>query len=350
MAELTLPIPRRSGAPSVSPSPAGSATSSWRDVGPAPVVLLLGPEEYLAARGFESVRRRTRETEPDAETVRLDAAQYEPGSLIMLGSPSLFGGTQIIEARGLAQMNDAFLQDALEYVSNPAPDVVLVMHHAGGTRGKKLLDSLKSGKAVVVECQPLKKDSDKVDFATAEFRNARRRIEPDAVRALVAAVGSSLSELAAACHQLASDSDGVISTETVEKYYGGRIEATGFKVADAALAGRGGQALAMLRHALSSGADPVPLLAALAMKLRAVAKVYGVRGSSAQLAKELGMAPWQVDQARREAQRWSPEGLNHCIQVLAEADAQVKGEARDPIYAVERAVTAIALGGTATGR
>ena len=143
----------------MSPNPAASVTVSWREVTPAPVILLLGPEEYLAGRSFEAVRHRMRETEPDAETVRLDAAHYEPGSLIMLGSPSLFGGTQIIEARGLAQMNDAFLQDALQYIPQPAPDVVLVMHHAGGTRGKKLLDALKAQKAVLVECQPLKKDS-----------------------------------------------------------------------------------------------------------------------------------------------------------------------------------------------
>lgn len=330
----------------VPPSSAAPATSTWRDVAPAPVILLLGPEEYLAARAFESVRSRMREAEPDTDTVRLDASAYEAGSLIVLGSPSLFGGTKIVEARGLAQMSDAFLQDALDYLADPAPDVVLVLHHGGGTRGKKLLDQLKAGKAVVVECQSLKKDSDKADFVSTEFRAGKRRIDPDAVRSLVAAVGSSLSELAAACQQLLSDTEGLVTAETVEKYYGGRVEATGFKVADAALAGRGGQALAMLRHALSTGADPVPLVAALAMKLRAVAKIYGVRGSSAQLAKELGMAPWQVDQARREAQRWTPEGLNYCIQVLAEADAQVKGEARDPVYAVERAVTAISLGGT----
>nr|WP_280801345.1 DNA polymerase III subunit delta [Arthrobacter pigmenti] len=307
--------------------------------------MLSGPEEYLAMRSFEAVRTRMRELEPDVDTVRLDAAQYEAGALIVLGSPSLFGGTKVIEATGLSQMSDAFLQDALAYLIDPAPDVVLVMHHSGGTRGKKLLDQLKAGKATVVDCQPLKKDSEKIDFVSAEFRAARRRADPDAVRALVAAVGSNLSELAASCQQLISDTEGVLGAETVEKYFGGRIEATGFKVADAALAGRGGQALAMLRHALSTGADPVPLVAALAMKLRAVAKVYGVRGGSAQLAKELGMAPWQVDQARREAQRWTPEGLNYCIQVLAEADAQVKGEARDPVYAVERAVAAISLGG-----
>ncbi|GAB3541090.1 DNA polymerase III subunit delta [Arthrobacter tecti] len=326
-------------------SPSASSATSWREVAPAPVILLSGPEEYLAMRSFEAVRKRMRELEPNVDTVRLDAAQYEAGALIVLGSPSLFGGTKVIEATGLAQMNDAFLQDALAYLTDPAPDVVLVLHHSGGTRGKKLLDQLKTGKATVVDCQPLKKDSEKIDFVSAEFRSARRRIDADAVRALVAAVGSNLSELAAACQQLISDTEGVLGAETVEKYFGGRIEATGFKVADAALAGRGGQALAMLRHALSTGADPVPLVAALAMKLRVVAKVYGVRGGSAQLAKDLGMAPWQVDQARREAQRWTPEGLNYCIQVLAEADAQVKGEARDPVYAVERAVAAISRGG-----
>lgn len=327
-------------------SSSASSGTGWRELAPAPVILLSGPEEYLAARSFEQVRIRMREADPGVDVVRLDAADYAAGSLILLASPSLFGGTKIVEATGLAQMNDLFLQDALAYLLDPAPDVVLVMHHSGGTRGKKLLDALKGGEAVIVECQPLKKETDKVDFVATEFRAARRRADPDAVRALVAAVGSNLSELAAACHQLASDTEGVVSAEVVERYFGGRVEATGFKVADAALAGRSGQALAMLRHALSTGADPVPLVAALAMKLRAVAKVYGVRGSSAQLAKELGMAPWQVDQARREAQRWTQDGLNHCLQVLAEADAQVKGEARDPVYAVERAVAAISLGGS----
>ena len=134
----------------------------------------------------------------------------------------------------------------------------------------------------------------------------------------------------------------------MEKYYGGRVEATAFKVADAALAGRGGQALSMLRHALDTGVDPVPLVGALAMKVRAVAKVANLRGSSAGMAKELGMAPWQVDQARRDAQHWSQEGLIKAVQALAEADAQVKGAGRDPVYAVEHAVTVISL--AAAGR
>ncbi|WP_026549283.1 DNA polymerase III subunit delta [Arthrobacter sp. Br18] len=324
---------------------ATGAPPSWRNVQPAPIVLLAGPENYLASKASESIRHQVRRAQPSAELTTLDASAYEAGSLTNHASPSLFGDWKVIEVGGLAQMNDSFLDDALAYLSDPAPDVVLVLRHSGGNRGKKLLDALRAGNAVEVDCQPLKKDSDKIDFVTEEFRLARRRIDGDAVRALVAAVGTQLAELAAACQQLISDAEGDVTVETVEKYHGGRVEVTGFKVADAALAGRTAQALAMLRHALATGADPVPLVAALAMKVRAVARVHGARGSSAQLAREFGMAPWQVDQARREAQRFSSEALARCVQVLAEADAQVKGGSRDPVYAVERAVTVIAVGG-----
>lgn len=320
------------------------AATSWRDVRPAALVLLTGPEEYLASKAAESIRRQVRTAQPAAELIRMDAGVYEAGLLAMHASPSLFGDWTVIEVAGLAQMNDEFLTDALAYVSDPATDVVLVLRHSGGNRGKKLLDALKAADTTVVDCQPFKKDAEKAEFVTTEFRLARRRIDPDAVRALVSAVGSQLPELAAACQQLMADTAGDVNAETVEKYYGGRVEATGFKVADAALAGRTAQALSMLRHALATGADPVPIVAALAMKVRAVAKVHGVRGSSAQLARDLGMAPWQVDQARREAQRFSSAALARSVQALAEADAQVKGEARDPVYAVERAVTVIALG------
>lgn len=323
-------------------------TVSWRNAEPAPVVLLSGPEEYLASRARDRIRELLREQQPDIELVRFDAAGYASGELTLQSSPSLFGETKLIEATNLASMNDDFLTDTLAYLADPAPDVFLVLHHSGGNRGKKLLDALKGAGTPVVECLPFKKDTEKLEFVTTEFKSARRRIDPMAARALVNAVGSKLSDLAAACQQLISDASGDVTEEMVERYYGGRVEATAFKVADAALAGRGGQALSMLRHALSTGVDPVPLVAALAMKVRAVARVANLRGSSATLAKELGMAPWQVDQARRDAQRWSSESLIEAVQALAEADAQVKGAGRDPVYAVERAVTVIAL--AAAGR
>lgn len=317
-------------------------TVSWRSIPAAPIILVQGPEEYIAYRALDAVRANARAQHPDLELIRLDAASYSGGALTMATSPSLFGEEKLLEISSLATMSDAFLADMLDYLAAPEDDCTVILHHGGGVRGKKLLDALKAAGVPVVECQPLKKDAEKADFVVAEFRAAGKRIDNQAVRALVAALGSQLSELAAACGQLIADVDGPVSTDVVDKYYGGRVEATAFKVADAAVAGNGAVALSSLRHALATGVDPVPLVAALAMKVRAVAKVHGLRGSSAGLAKDLGMAPWQVDQARREAERWSGEGLAEAVKALALADAQVKGASRDPVYAVERAVTIIA--------
>ena len=319
-----------------------SAGISWRDVSPAAIILLQGSEELLASRAFEKVKATLR-ADAEVELTRFEATSYERGELLLASSPSLFSENKLIEVRQLANMNEDFLNDALEYAKAPAPDTTLVMHHGGGVRGKKLLDALKAAGAVLVDCQPLKKDAEKIDFVAQEFKAAKRRLSPEAARALVAALGSDLSELSAACSQLLQDTTGAIDQDMVDKYYGGRVEATGFKVADAAMMGRADVALSTLRHALATGTDPVPIVATLAMKLRQVAKVAGVRKSAGQLASELGMPPWQVQQAQEQARYWSADDLARCIRLVAEADAQVKGASRDPEYAVERAVTQIAL-------
>src|SRR5690606_40383320 len=124
--------------------------------------------------------------------------------------------------------------------------------------------------------------------------------------------------------------------------YGGRVEVSAFVVADTAIAGRYGEALVTLRHALASGADPVPMVAAFAMKLRGMARVAGARGSSRELASRLGMKDWQVDRARRDLSGWNEASLSRAIQATARADDEGKGASRDPVFALERMITVTA--------
>ena len=89
-------------------------------------------------------------------------------------------------------------------------------------------------------------------------------------------------------------------------------------------------------------AVPVPIVAVLASQLRQLIKVGSAgRGGSAALAKSLGMAPWQVDKARRSVGHWSGDGLGVALQAVAAADFEVKGGGRDPVYAVERAILTV---------
>lgn len=322
---------------------------SWDRVQPAPVVLVTGPETLLAERAIRAVRERMRDADPSVEVSDIDAGQYAPGELLTLASPSLFAEPRLIRVSQVEKATDAFLEEALAYLAEPADDTVLVLRHGGGVRGKKLLDAIRGGLGAGVEvvCAELKREGDKVDFAAAEFRAAGRKATPGAVRALVSAFTDDLAELAAACRQLVSDTDGDITEAVVDRYYAGRAEVTAFAVADAAIAGRPGEALGLLRHALASGSDPVPMVAAFATKVRTMAKLAGARGSSNDLARQFGLQAWQVDRARRDLQGWTDEGLARAIESLAAADAQVKGAGRDPVYALERMVGVIASRGTA---
>lgn len=309
----------------------------WDQVRPAPVVLVSGAEDVLADRAIRLLRDILRAEDESLEVSDLDAGAYAPGELLTLASPSLFAEPRMLRVANVDKMTDAFLDEALGYLESPAEETYLVLRHPGGVRGKKLLDAIRAGVGGGIEivCGELKRDSDRQDFVVAEFRAANRRISGGALRALVSAFTEDLGELAAACSQLLADTDGEITEETVAKYYGGRVETTAFAVADAAIAGRHGEALGLLRHALASGADPVPMVAAFAVKIRTMAKLSGARGSSNELAQRFGLAPWQVDRARRDLQGWTDAGLGRAIQVLAEADTQVKGGGRDPVYALE---------------
>ena len=310
--------------------------------GVPPYVLVSGPEGVLAERAVASTVEALRVRDPDLEVIKLYAEGYQSGTFTMHASPSLFGGSRVIVVHDLDAAPDELQTEVLDYLAAPADDITLVVVHKGGMRGKKVLDTLKKAAARVIECPLIKSDGDKAQFASNEFRRQGRKVAPEAVRALVEAVGKDLRELAAACAQLVADTEGLVDEAMVEKYHGGKVEATGFKVADAAIAGNTGEALRLLRHAIQAGDNPVPIVAVLAMQLRQMVRVGSAgRGPSGQLAKNLGLAPWQIDQARRKLNGWDPDGLGRAIQAVAAADFDVKGGGRDPVYAVERAILTI---------
>ena len=303
------------------------------------MILIRGSESVLVERARTALVAQAREDDPNVEITTIQAGSYEPGTLLLLASPSLFGEQRAIIAEGAESMSDAFLSDALAYIESPEDDVHWVICQGGGVRGKKLLDVI-AKRFPVMACDPIKKETEKADFVKRDVSGAGRRIENNAVHALLAAVGSDLRELDAAVRQLLADTTGTITVATVDRYYSGRVEATGFRVADAAARGDAAEALTLVRHAVATGTSPVPIIAALAMKLRTLAKVAAARGRGL-TAKDLSLAPWQMERAQRDLRGWTPEGLAHAILAVARADEDAKGASRDPGYAVERAIVAI---------
>ena len=309
----------------------------------APVVLVVGEEEYLVDRSVRDLITAARDAGLGGDIHDLDSSELGPGQLESLTSPSLFGGGCVLVVRAAQNAVKDVAAELTRYAKNPAPDVVLVLTHAGGAKGKELLAGVKATGAPVIECPKVTRFAERLDFIRAEFRRAGTRADDGAARALLDAVGSDLRELAAACHQLAADTEGGIDEAVVARYYRGRAEATGFTVADRAVEGHLAQALEQLRWALATGVSPVLICSALAQGVRLLGRVGAApRGaSSAAIAAEVGAPPWKIDRVRQQLRGWHPNGIARALHAVAEADAQVKGEAASAAYALERAVRRI---------
>mgnify|MGYP001277802384 CR=1 FL=1 len=309
----------------------------WHGIREAPVVLIRESETLLAERAVSILTSRMRSFGPDVEVTDIDAADYSAGRLFQVASPSLFGERRLLRVSRVEKCSDEFLADSILYLQDLQPEVVLLLRHAGGNRGKKLLDAIKSSgeSGLVVECKEIKKNSDRSSFVEQEFKARNVAIEPKAVQALVGAFVSDLSELASACSQLIRDAGPTgVTLTTVNEYYGGRVETTSFKIADQAIGGHFREAVVLMRHAQATGIEPVLIVSAFALKLRTMALVGGSRASVDVTAKELGLAPWQVRNARSDLQGWDESGLGAAISAVARTDAAVKGLGPQPNHAL----------------
>ncbi|MEU8762782.1 DNA polymerase III subunit delta [Streptomyces sp. NPDC048659] len=309
----------------------------------APVTLAVGQEDLLLDRAVREVVAAARAADADTDVRDLAPEQLQPGALAELTSPSLFAERKVLVMRNAQDLPAETIKEIKAYLDAPAEEITLVVLHAGGAKGKGLLDAARKAGAREVACPKTTKPAERLTFVRQEFRALGRAATPEACQVLVDAIGSDLRELAAAVAQLTADVDGTIDEAVVGRYYTGRAEASSFTVADRAVEGRAAEALEALRWSLSTGVAPVLITSALAQGVRAIGKLSSARGGRpADLARELGMPPWKIDRVRQQMRGWTPDGVSLALRAVAEADAGVKGGGDDPEYALEKAVVTIA--------
>ena len=308
-----------------------------------PFYLILGSEGALSDRALSKLTAQLREEK--AEATAIFAADALLGDISDALAPSLFSERRALIIKDLQDLPDDSKDEVIRYLSEPDEMTTVIFVHKGGVKGKALLDAIKKVKPEIIACEPLKKEAEKEAFVKDLFLDSGRKASPAAVAALVGALGGDMRELQQAVSQIALDSPaGSIDEVMVDKFHQGRLQTTGFDVADATIDGNLPIALISLRSAIETGTDPVMVTSAIASALRSLAKVSGsaTGAKSFELAGQLGMAPWQIDKARRQLSKWSPALIAFSVQELSKADVAIKGAEADPLYALERSVVAIA--------
>lgn len=309
-----------------------------------PLHLVLGDEELLVERAVADVLRsaRQRAGTADVPVSRMRAGDVGAYELAELLSPSLFAEERIVVLGAAAEAG----KDAAAVIESAAADLpagtVLVVVHSGGGRAKSLANQLRSMGAQVHPCARITKVSERADFIRSEFASLRVKVDDETVTALLDAVGSDVRELASACSQLVADTGGAVDAAAVRCYHSGKAEVRGFDIADKAVAGDVAGAAEALRWAMMRGEPLVVLADALAEAVHTIGRVGPQSGDPYRLAAQLGMPPWRVQKAQKQARRWSRDTVATAMRLVAELNANVKGAVADADYALESAVRQVA--------
>ncbi len=310
-------------------------TVSWNQAEPAQLVIVSGPESYLASRAVRQIRQTLSKAFADLEIHEIDEGDYSAGDILNLAAPSLFNEPRLILITG---SHESLVADLTQYLDDAVENcfVVVRLPNLIGHAGK-----LKSGlasRALNVACEEIKRDTDKLSFISQEFATQGVKISADAARALLQAFSSDLGELAGACSQLASTGLSQIDIDVVNRTFQGRVETNAFKITDAALSGNAAEAIRLYRHGSSTGVDNVALVAAMVARIRTLAKLFNDPKSQS---AAIGLAPWQLDKARKELSSFTEQGLIELVDLAAQTDADVKGASREPDYSVEKLILAM---------
>lgn len=306
--------------------------------------LVLGDEELLVERAVATVLRGARKQAGTADVPvdRLRAGEVSTSELAELLSPSLFADERVVVLESAAEAGKDAVALIAEAAADLPPGTMLVVVHSGGGRAKALADQLRKLGAQVHPCARITKAAERADFVRREFRALKVKVGDDTVTAVLDAVGSDIRELASACSQLVADTAGVVDAAAVRRYHSGKAEVKGFDIADKAVVGDVAGAAEALRWAMLGGEPHVVLADALAEAVHTIARVAPLSGDPYRLASELGMPPWRVQKAQKQARRWSPTLVAEALHLVAALNADVKGAAADPDYALEATVRRVA--------
>lgn len=317
-----------------------------RDGKIAPAYLLMGDEAALRRRALECIRAVFDEEAGLPGTVaQLDGARVSVAEIVdEARSLPLFG----LMAEGPARLVWVTDADRLEtgeiaalsaYLEDPVPATCLVFEAGKLDKRKALYKAIVKG-AIVVDCEPPKREGDVAIWIEATLRNRGHSIEPDAVAYLLQMAGTRITILEQELEKamLYVGDGGCVRAADLEGLMGRTREHSVFELTEALVRGDREAALHLLNILLDDGEAPIAVLAMIGWICRqlVIAADLAASGCSRKEAMEGIAGRWQqrgeiLDRARASGRETLLATLVGC----AETDLFIK-RMRDTRQGVDR--------------
>jgi len=308
-----------------------------------PVYVLVGTERLLIERAVDAVRSAVDSMGAPGFNVEvfdgkgLDAARVISAARTL----PMMADTRFVLLRHVDAMTPTEQTNLAEYLDDPS-DTTCFIVTAAKLDGRGKLAKAAKKKGYLVEAKPLR-GRELREFIRAEATAREHNIAPQAIEALLDAVGDDLAAIDDAMERLSLfvgagqriDAEAVMACVTrirVESIWS-LVDAIGLKDRR--------KGIAAAQSLLDDREPPLRLLAMVARQLRIVARMRealseGLRPEEA--AKRAGAPPFKARDLTESARRFTADSLGEAFTLIAETDRALKSSKRPPDVILQDAV------------
>ena len=308
-----------------------------------PVYVLVGTERLLIERVVDAVRKVVDSMGVPGFNVEvfdgkgLDAARVISAARTI----PMMADTRLVLLRHVDAMTPTEQTNLAEYLDDPS-DSTCFLATATKLDGRAKLAKAAKKKGYLIEAKPLR-GRELREFIRAEATAREHTIAPQAIEALLDAVGDDLAAIDDAMERLSLfvgagqriDAEAVMMCVTrirVESIWS-LVDAIGLKDRR--------KGISAAQSLLDDREPPLRLLAMVARQLRIVARMRealseGLRPQEA--AKRAGAPPFKAGDLTESARRFTADSLGRAFTLIAETDRALKGSKRPPDVILQDAV------------
>jgi DNA polymerase III subunit delta len=295
-----------------------------------PAYLLLGSDRPKIRRALARLRARF---QPESVEVVDAAATTGPEAVAACNVLGLFGadGERLVVVEGIERWRAEDADAVAAYAADPVPGSVLALLADGPLKSEALVRAVEKFGRVLRYDVP--KPRDPSVWVRGEFERLGVRVDADAARALVEAVGDDVLELESEVEKIATWAAGDdVGRREIEALAVAVGETAVWALTDAWGARDAGAALAACEALLERRTrEPFGIAAALGgyvSRVRAAQALAAEGLDASTIAKRLRIKDYPARKALAHAQNYSPDELDDAVIRLAELDAALKGASR----------------------
>lgn len=295
---------------------------------PSHVYLLLGEEDVLVEQALKRLLDQlipAEERDLNLDVLRAD--EIELTDLITrVDTLPFFGRRRAVIVKDVDALTAPDQERLAAYLDRGSPPSALMLIASELDRRRKLFTTVRR----VGEVQEFPRLSvrELPAWITARVKQEGRRIDPDAIEALVARVGPGLRQLGLELEKIFAfvAPDANITRQDVEATVSGQSESTIFMLVDAIGEQRAGQALRHLADLLREEAPPYVLfMIARQFRMLLRASVLQARKASPPTVQQaLGVPPFVARRMMEQARNFPPAIFPRIFARLQEADRAIK--------------------------